>query len=59
MLLTLNRFSKSNDIQINIKLEENDEDEQNDINLLGDKRKRNIKKEKVEDIKRKKINTEK
>jgi len=59
MLLTLNRFSKSNDVQINIKLEENDEDEQNDINLLGDKRKRNIKKEKVEDIKRKKINTEK
>lgn len=59
MLLTLNRFSKSNDIQINIKLEENDKDQQNDINLLGDKRKRNIKKEKVEDIKRKKINTEK
>jgi len=59
MLLTLNRFSKSNDVQINIKLEENDEEEQNDINLLGDKRKRNIKKEKVEDIKRKKINTEK
>ena len=59
MLLTLNRFSKSNDVQINIKLEENDEDEQNDINLLGDKRKRNIKKEKVEDIKIKKINTEK
>ena len=50
--ITLNRFPKSNDIQI--KLEKtDDEGEENNINLLGNKRKRNIniKKEKVEDKK--------
>ena len=47
--ITVNRFPKSNDIETKIKLEENEEDEDNNnINLLGNKRKRNIKKEKVE-----------
>lgn len=56
--VTLNRFPKSNDIQIKIKLEDNEEDEgdykENNIKLLGNKRKRNIKKEKIEDKKSKK-----
>ena len=52
--VTLNRFPRSNDIVIKIKNEENEEDEDNNINLLGNKRKRNIKKEKIEDKKSKK-----
>ena len=55
--VTLNRFPRSNDIVIKIKNEENeeeDEEEDNNINLLGNKRKRNIKKEKIEDKKSKK-----
>ena len=51
LTITINRFPKSNDIETKIKLEENEDKDKNNINLLGNKRKRNIKKEKLEDKK--------